>query len=57
MLFTCALLENNKTQCYRIVSDTNDKSKLSVAAFILKPLEIIKFQAIKSKSIIWSDVA
>ncbi|GBM13664.1 hypothetical protein AVEN_148187-1 [Araneus ventricosus] len=55
-LFTSALFENNqKTHCYLIVSDTKDKSKLSVSAFILKLLEIIKFQANKPKLIIWSD--
>ena len=52
MLFTFALVENNQTQCYFIVSDTKDRSKSSVAIFILKPLEIIKFQASKPKSII-----
>ena len=46
-LFTCALVENNQTQCYLIVSDTKDKSKLYVAVFILKPLEIINFRANK----------
>ena len=55
MLFTCALVENNQTQCYLIISDTKDKPKLSVAVFILKPLETIKFRASKPKSIIWSD--
>ena len=30
-------------------------SKLSVTAFILKPLEIIKFRPSKQKSITWSD--
>ncbi|KAF8793879.1 hypothetical protein HNY73_001911 [Argiope bruennichi] len=55
-LFTAALFEkNHKTQSYLIVSDTKDKSKLSVSAFILKLLEIIKFQANKPKLIIWSD--
>ena len=49
------MLENNQAQCYVIVNDTKDKSKLSMAAFILKPLEIIKFMARKPKSIIWSD--
>ena len=51
-LFTCALLENNQTQCYPIANDSKDKSKLSLATFILKPLEIIKFRASKPKSTI-----
>ena len=38
-----------------IESGIKNKSKLSVAAFILKLLEIIKLQASKSKLIIWSD--
>ena len=39
-LFTCALLENDQTQCYIIVTDTKDKSKLFVAIFILKRLKL-----------------
>lgn len=55
-LFTSALFENNKkTKCFLIVSDTKDKSKLSVSSFILKLLEIIQFKANKPKFIIWSD--
>ena len=54
MFFTCALLENNQTQCYLIVRDTRDKYMLSGASFVLKPLEI-KFQTSKPKSILWTD--
>lgn len=44
-LFTSALFESNKkTHCYVIVSDTKDKFKESVSAFILKLLEITEFQ-------------
>lgn len=50
-----------KKYTYFIVSEiinlSKDKSKLSVTAFILKLLEIIKFQANKRNLIIWSDSA
>lgn len=54
-LFTAAVFEKQKTKCYLIVSDTKDKSKQTVSAFITKLIEHIEFESIKPKLVVWSD--